>query len=189
MTEYLEPFREEMESITDSLRGFMRSMDQTSALTNLLGSVFKKSGGSVQKWEESVGGYAAVFSGLVSQLAQGGGLGGGFGSLLGGGLGLVVGAGSPQAGLLGASLGGEVGSAIADAITGNNELNESVKESMSPESGGVGPRRLHVRNTHNHIGQVVIEVDAVLSDHNPDIEKIADELGQRLEQELHKMSV
>ena len=74
LTEYLEPFREEMESITDSLRGFMRSMDQTSALTNLLGSVFKKSGGSVKKWEESVGGYAAVFSGLVSQLAQGGGL-------------------------------------------------------------------------------------------------------------------
>ena len=66
---------------------------------------------------------------------------------------------------------------------------ETQAEATEAATDTMGGRRLNVRQAYNHIGQVVVEVDAVLSDHNPDIEKLADELGLRVEQKLHELSV
>ena len=59
-------------------------------------------------------------------------------------------------------------------------LRKTQAEATEAATGAMGGQRLNVRQTYNHIGQVVVEVDAVLSDHNPDIEKLAAELFLRV---------
>ena len=112
------------------------------------------------------------------------------GQLAGGG-GLLVFACARAGGILSSFIpsAGPVGQAIGASLLPGSGAEETQAEATEAATGPMGGRRLNVRQTHNHIAQVVVEVDAVLNDHNPDIEKLADELVLRVEQKLHELSV
>ena len=134
----------------------------------------------MDKWGETIGG-------VIGQVTGGGRLLGGASAGVGGILGSLI----PGAGPLGQAIGAALLPAITDGFAGLfDDAEEAKKEAdESVTQASTGPRRLQVRQTHNHIGQVVVEVDAVLTDHNPDIDALADELGLRVEQKLHELSV
>ena len=128
--------------------------------------------GNLAQWGETVGA-------VVGQLAGGGGLLGGASAGVGGILGSLV----PGAGPVGQAIGAALLPAITDGFKG---LFSDVDEAAT--QAATGGRRIQVRTTHNHIGQVVAEIDAVLTE-KADVEELMDEVGQRLEQKLHELSV
>ena len=155
---------------------FRKSLAQSVAFGNLTEGGESK---FLDKWGETVGD-------VIGQLTGGGRVLGGGSAALGGILGSLI----PGAGPVGQVIGASLLPAITDGFASLfSDAEEAQAEATEAATGAMGGQRLNVRQTHNHIGQVVVEVGAVLSDHNPDIEKLADELFLRVEQKLHELSV
>ena len=133
----------------EGIAAFRKSLTQSVAFGNLTEGGQSK---FLDQFGETVGA-------VVSQLAGGSGLLGGASAGGGGILGSLISGARPVGQAIGASLLPVVTEGVRSMFAGAEETQTEATEAAT---GAMGGRRLNVRQTYNHIGQVVVEVDAIL---------------------------